>query len=205
MAAEFDILDDVSTKFTGTVVMHDKKAALVKSSHSDPEKPGQFLLCVALPQARNLKNINLNDPLLNYKNYQIGYANGGTYCTWWYRKPHKQWAQGLKSGQMGYKISVAGGHAHDNFGFNGPFIKMLEGVYPDIEIVKKALIDGAVGAMAFHRDFALSYDDIHDDFVLEYHGTKIGASIDRELKQFKIMPEARHLIEALQEARNVHA
>lgn len=205
MAAEFDILDDVSVKFTGTVVMYEKKAALVKGATYDPDKLNQFILQTALQGSRSTVNINLNDPDLDYKNYRIGYCNGGTYCSWWYRKPHKQWAQGLKSGQMGWRISADGGHAHDNFGFNKPFINMLEGIYPDIETVKKSLIDKSVMALAFHKDFALSYDQIHDDFVLEYHGTQIGASIDRELKQFKIMPEARHLMEALQEARSVHA
>ncbi len=203
--ADFDILEEVGSKFTSTVIMYEKKAALVKGCCNDPEKPGQFMLQVAPQNARVLKNVNLLDPALDYKNYQIGYCNGGNYCSWWYRKPHKQWAQGLKPSQMGYKISAAGYHAHDNFGFNKPFIAMLEGIYPDIETVKKALMDHTSTAIAFHKDFALLYDDIHDDFVLEYHGTKIGASIDRELKQFKIMPEARYLIEALQEARNVYA
>lgn len=202
--ADFDLLEDVNQKFMGTVVLYEKKAALVKGVTSSAVTPGQFSLHLAIVNARSLKVVDTNDPLLDYKNYQIGYCNGGSHASWWYRKPHKQWSQGLKSNQMGFRISVAGGHAHDNFGFSGPFNKMLEGIYPNIEAVKKNLIDKSCSALAFHRDFALSFDDVHDDFVLEYHGTKIGASIDRELKQFKIMPEARHLIEALQEARNVH-
>lgn len=205
MVAKFDILEDVSTKFNGTVVMYDKKAAKCIGVNHDEAKPGEFQIQIAHSNSRNPKFINVADPLLNYKEYNLGYCNGGSYCSWWYRKPHKQWAQGLKSGQMGWKISAPGGHAHDNFGFTGPFIKMLEGIYPHIEEVKKLLVDQESGAQAFHKDFALSYDDVHDDFVLEYRGTKIGASIDRELKQFKIMSEARHLLEALQEARNVYA
>lgn len=202
--ADFDILEDVGVKFANTVIMYDKKAVLVKGVVKDPDTPDQFLLQIAPYNTRTFKNVNLSDPAINYKNYQIGYANGGHHCSWWFRKPQKQWAQGLRSGQMGWRISAVGGHAHDNFGFNKPFINMLEGIYPDIESVKQTLIDQNSQAVAFHKDFALSYDDIHDDFVLEYHGTKIGASVDRALKQFKIMPEARHLIEALQEARNAY-
>lgn len=202
--ADFDLLEEVNTKFANTIVMFDKKAFAIKEVGHDQEVKGQFTL-VGIPyQSRNAKVIKLSDPALDYKNYNIGYVNGGDYASWWFRKPQKQWAQGLKANQTGYRISMAGGHAHDNFGFSRPFINMLEGIYPDIEVVKKSLIDREIQAMAFHKDFALSYDDIHDDFVLEYHGTKIGASIDRDLKQFKIMPEARYLIEALQEARNVH-
>lgn len=203
--ADFDMLEEVAQKFTGTVVLYEKKASLVKGITGNPTKPDHYALQVMRAHEKTLKVVNLDDPDLDYKNYQIGYCNGGNYTSWWYRKPHKQWSQGLKSNQMGWRISANGGHAHDNFGFNKPFINMLEGVYPNIETVKKLLIDQQAMAVAFHKDFALSFDDIHDDFVLEYHGTKIGASIDRELKQFKIMPEARYLIEALQEARNVHS
>ncbi len=202
--ADFDILEDVSTKFAGTVVLYDKKAHAVKTSTADPDNPGQFMLVIAPYNVRSFRNVNLADPALDYKNYQIGYCNGGNYATWWYRKPHKQWSQGLKSNQMGWRVSLPNAGPHDNFGFSKPFINMLEGVYPHIEAVKKALIDKEVMALAFHKDFALSYDGIHDDFIIEYHGTKIGVSLGHEMKQFKIMPEFRHLIEALQEARSVH-
>lgn len=203
--AEFDLLDDVNQKFTGTIVMYDKKAVSVKGVGHHQEKPGKFILQTVAANARQIKNIDLDDPALNFTNFNIGYTNVGNYASWWYRKPYKQWSQGLRSNQMGYRISIPGGNPHDGFGFTRPFLNMLEGIYPDVESVKKALIDKQIQAQAFHKDFALSYDDIHDDFVLEYHGTKIGASVDRALKQFKIMPEARHLIEALQEARNVYA
>lgn len=202
--AEFDLLEDVIQKFSGTVIMYDKKAFYIKAVCVDGANPGKFLLQGAAPNARSYKNINLHDPALNYRDFKIGYVNGGHYAAWWYRSPHKQWSQGLKSNQMKWRISAPGGHAHDNFGYSKPFINMLEDIYPNLEVVKKALIDQNTMAMAFHRDFALSYDDIHDDFVLEYHGSKIGASMDRDLKQFKIIPEARHLMEALKEARNVH-
>lgn len=201
--ANFDLLEDVNQKFTGSVLLYDKKVVLCKSVSTSPVKAGEFILQLAPQNSRNVLDINVSDPALDYKNFRIGYCNGGNYAAWWYRKPHKQWSQGLKANQMGFRIS--GGHPHDHFGFNKPFNNMLEGIYPDIETVKKCLIDKSSMAMAFHKDFALSYDDIHDDFVLEYHGTKIGASIGRELKQFKIMPEARHLVEALKEARNVYS
>lgn len=200
---DFDLLEDVTQKFLSTVVLYEKKAALVKHVSVSPLKADKYVVHLAMVNARIIKIVETNDPALDYKNYQIGYCNGGSYASWWYRKPHKQWSQGLKGNQLGWRVSSPGGNAHDSFSFSKPFNNMLEGIYPDIETVKKALIDKTSIALAFHKDFALSYDDIHDDFVLEYHGTKIGASIDRELKQFKIMPEARHLIEALQEARNV--
>jgi hypothetical protein len=206
MAAYIDILEDVNQKFTGTIVMYDKKAMLVKGVSNDPDKAGQFILQLAAPGARELKMINLLDPALNYQNFNIGYCNGGIHAAWWYRKPSKQWSQGLRSNQMGFRISNAGAGPHDSFSFSKHFIRMLEQTYPTMEECKKTLMDeNAVNCMAFHQDFGLSYDDLHEDFLLEYHGTRIGTSVDKDLKQFKIKSEARYLIEALQEAQDVHA
>jgi len=200
--ADFDMLEEVNSKFTGTVVMYDKKAATVKTV--DKTNDG-FILVLGLQSSRAYKSVSLNDPALDYKNYKIGYVNGGNYAGWWYRKPQKQWQQGLKSSQLGYVFSTPGAGPHDNFGFSGPFIKMLENIYPSVEEVKKVLMDGEYSSRAWHRDFALSYDQIHEDCILEYHGRKIGMSISPDLAKFKILSEARHLQEALEEARyNVH-
>lgn len=205
MAATFDNLEDVQGKFLSTVVLYNKKAALVKAADPNPENLEEFLLRVAFSQAKNLKYVSLSDPLLDYKNYHLGYVNGGKYCSWWFRKPYRQYAQGLKSNQLGYKISFPGVAAHDNFSFTKPFIAMLEGDYPHIEHCKKAVMEKVVIASAFHQDFALSFDEVHDDFVIEYRGRKIGAAIDKNLEKFKIMSDYRHLIEPLQEAKRVHA
>ena len=202
--AELDILDDINQKFLHTIVMYDKKAVVVKSCEPSKMIPHKFSLTVANYNARAYKTIELADPALNYQTFNIGYVNGG-YPSWWYRKPQKQWSQGLKGNQMGYRLSTPGMGPHDNFGFSKSFTNMLENVYPNIEDVKKSLIEHNFKAMAFHKDFALSYDDIHDDFILEYHGNKIGVSLNNDLKQFKVMPEAKHLIEALQEVRSAQS
>lgn len=204
MAAVIDLLQDVEQKFSGTVVMYKDKAVLIKTVSPDEEKAGHFRLHSLAQGARSYEYINLFDPALNYQRFNIGYANGGGVASWWYRKPHKQWSQGLKSNQMGYKVGNPGTGPHDNFNFQKPFTNMLENIYPDIETCKKALMNKDGTSMAFHRDFALSFDDLHDDYLLEYHGQRIGTSIDSQLKQFKIKSEAKHLIEALQEARDVH-
>lgn len=203
MAAVIDILEDVNQKFYGTIVMYDKKATLVKSVGLHPEIAGEFTLAIALPNARTLKYINLSDPLLNYQHFNIGYANCPPGATWWFRKPHKQWAQGLKQNQMGYIVGPGGNGPQENFGPSGHFNKMLENIYPTITECKQLLGSKHYSTIAFHRNFALSYDDLHEDFLLEYHGVRIGTSLDKDLKQFKIKAEASHLIQALMEARDV--
>lgn len=208
MAVAIDLIEDVNQKFTNTVVMYKHKAVSVKVVLHNPDKNGEFILQAVAPNARSYTEINLNDPDLNYQTFNIGYANDGMYAAWWYRRPQKQWQQGLKASQMGWKVSNQGAGPNNNFTLSKPFVNMLENSYPSIEECKKLLMGGddalKYHAVAFHRDFALSYDELHEDYLLEYHGIRIGTSIDSQLKQFKIKSEARHLIEALQEARNVH-
>jgi hypothetical protein len=206
MVAVIDLLQDVDQKFTGTVVMYDKKACLIKGVVPSPDQADHFILKGATHNAREYKNIDLLDPALNYQNFNIGYANNSGYAAWWFRKPQKQWSQGLKSPQMNWRVGTPSCSPGEGFGFTKPFVNMLEGIYPNIEECRKALMDQAGRfSMAFHRDFAISYDELHEDFCLEHHGIRIGTSLGNNLTQFKIKAEARHLIEAFQEAQNVHA
>lgn len=200
--ADFDILEEVNAKFVNTVVLYGNKAAVVKAVD---EVAKGFRLLLTISGTRTLTAVYLSDPELNYKDFKLGYVNAGSYAGWWFRKPQKQWQQGLKAGQLGWVISAPGMGPHDNFSFSTPFTNMLENKYPSVESVKKLLTDQEAHTRAWHRDFALSYDAIHEDCILEYHGRKIGHAINSDMSKFKILSEARHLQEALEEARyNVH-
>src|SRR5690606_29840516 len=116
----------------------------------------------------------LSDPEFNYREFNLGYANAGVYAGWWYRRPHKQYSQGLKKHQMGWRTSHPGYHPDEPFGFTKSFIQMLENNYPHLDVCQQQLRDHVRLAIAFHRDFALTWDEIHNDFLLEYRGKKIG-------------------------------
>jgi hypothetical protein len=192
----FDNLDDVISKFTGTVCMYDDKAAIVKSAHLSPEDQSQYVLIVQTSVAARGKTIKLLDPAFKYTNFNLGYANNGPYASWWYRRPAKQYRQGLKADQMYCRISdrnMESGH----FNFNGPFIRMLENTYPTLESAHAAIKDQVSTVCAFNKDFAVSWDSMHEDFIVEYRGTKIGVS--QNLKEFKLREEHRYLTEALME------
>lgn len=207
MAAQFDNLEDVHSKFSGTIVIYDGKAARVNSVHKHVDDEGnqtdEFRLSISYYQSRNSKAIPLDDPKLNYKEYSIGYVNGGSIASWWFRKPQRQYYQGLRGSQMGWRTSAPNAMPHSNFDFAKPFVAMLEGNYPSMQECEAMLRAGNMSIIAFHRDFAISYDKIHEDFILEYRGMKVGNSVDHSLKQFKILPEARHLKEAIREACSV--
>lgn len=202
--AKFDNLKDVNDKFLYTVVLVGGRPVTVRACHEHPEKEGEFVITYATYNSRKHETILLSDPAFSYRDFNIGYCNAGAHAAWWFRKAHRQYQQGLKGQQMGWVVSTPGVGVGDGFGYSKPFIAMLENVYPDVEAVKKALMDGKVHAYAFHKDFALSYDHIHEDYILEYHGAKIGHAVSPDLSRFKILSEARHLMEALEEARRVH-
>lgn len=199
--AGFDNLDDVSTKFGGSICYHGKTPVLVKGYQYHPEDMKRFQLSIAPYNGRS-KIIDLEDPELNYNNYNIGYANLGQVAPWWYRKPVKQYHQGLRKNQMGFKISDVGAAIglEDTFGFSRQFVSMLENSYPSVESCRQVLKDKMAKVHAFHRDFAISHDAIHNDYILEYRGKSIGSSLNPQLTAFKLIGEAQHLHEALKEA-----
>ncbi len=196
--AVFDNLDDVQTKFSGTICYYDDKAVLVKSASVPLEKPGQYFLGICALNGR-AKPIELTDPKFRYRDYNLGYANVGVYSVWWYRRPIRQYSQGLKRNQMGYLTS--GIMPDDSFNFARPYTAMLENSYPSIDDCQKLLVDQKAQVVAFHRDFALSQDIIHNDFILEYRSKKIGATTAS--RKLRLSKEANYLREALKEAIDV--
>lgn len=198
MAFGFDNLDDVMGKFNGTICYYDGKPVMVKSAMPG-ETEKEFLLIIAGATGRG-KTIKLEDKAFNYRDYNIGYVNSGTIAPWWFRKPMRQYKQGLKKDQMGWRFGTPGAMLQEHFGFSRPFLNMLENAYPNREQVKKHLMGGEMNTMAFHRDFAVSYDAIHEDYILEHRGVKVGTSIGGNLNQFKLIEAHKHLAETVQEA-----
>lgn len=200
----FDNLEDVKGKFVNTICYHDGKAFHIKDARHSVNHMGNYIngkfAVVGNHYKLANKLIELDDPLLNYKDYNIGYANCPAYAMWWYRVPFKQYQQGLKKDQMHYVASDPYIVGDEGFHFNAPVIFMLENKYPTMEDCASTLKQGKTQMMAFHKDFALSWDKAHEDLVLEYRGKKVGASIGGSLKEFKLAADYKHLAEALMEA-----
>jgi hypothetical protein len=191
MVIKFDNLEDVQVKFMSTICYFEKKAVLVKdvSIGSDGFEALLYTL------GGKHKSVSINDPNFRYNHFNLGYANASFIATWWFRRPIKQYRQGLKKDQLGCLASNE--LAESNFNFAKPFTHMLENTYPSIEQCKKLLIDQEKGVVAFHKDFAFSWDKIHKDYIIEYRSKQIGSS--SSMKKFELIDEAVHLKEALQE------
>lgn len=203
MAKHYDNLEDVKSKLAGTIIYYENVPVYVKQAITDEEN-GSFILQVTNSlTARNTKYVKLDDPLLNWTRYHLGYCNMKWGSVWWYRKPLRQYRQGLKSDQMKYAVSSqAFDHGYE-FGATQAVEAMLIDRYPNVHEIEQTLKDFEVPVVAFHKDFALSWDKIHKDMILEHKGRLIGCMSNR-LTDVKLADEYEHLTETVKEVIRVY-
>ena len=204
MAKTYDNIEDVKTKLLGTFVYYDGVPVLIKDIQHGVV-PGTFELMFAksILGGRGHDTKLLTDPGFNFTRFNLGYANHNSGAYWWYRVPGKQYQQGLKANQMNYKCTMS--HAGGGmiiFKSGSPVDSMLRNDYPDFDLAHKSAVNGADEGLtvAFHKDFAVSWDKIHKDLILEYKGKLIGHMPGNEIK---LIDEFEHLYESCKEAVGV--
>lgn len=205
----YDNIDDVQSKLAGTIIYYGKQPVVVKQIQYDEDDPNPVinhkftLFCSKTLTSRSgYTEAKLDDPLLNYKQFNLGYANYEHGTVWWYRTPAKQYRQGLKADQLKYKV----GDGMTDFGYGFHPSKQIEAMlmnqYPDMETIHKAIIDEPGRAMAMHKDFAVRWDRIHRDMIIDYKGRSIGCA-DKNFNDIRLVDEHAHLIETMKEVLNV--
>jgi hypothetical protein len=194
--AKFDNLNDVNSKFINTICYHEDEPVFVKATFHGDDDPKKFILSVA-KYGEESKLVEVHDPAFRYRDYNLGYCNHGT-ATWWYRRPSRQYQQGLKPEQVRFYTETGYGQPKSNFGFIKPYIAMLRNQYMSLEEAKKLTRDGKANVAAWNRDFALQWIAPDNMYHLEYRGSRIGALNVAGNPILK--PEALYLKEALQEA-----
>lgn len=194
---KYDNYDDVKTKLFNTICMYDGKAAFVKDISIDLDNPEMYFLHMALPRARSKKVVPLDDPKLNYLEFNLGYSNHLNYgSVWWYRIPYRQYHQGLRSNQLGWCSTK---NHNPDFGFTDHICRMLENEYPTFDEAEKVTKDQQNSpTVAFNKDFSVAWDRIHHDLLIEYKGTLIGCC--KSPKEADLLSEYKHLTEAFREA-----
>jgi hypothetical protein len=190
----YDNLDDAKAKLVSTFVTYEGKAAFVK----DVKKVlTNYFAVLSFSDRDSLKSVSLDDPKFNYMTFNIGYQNCSSAAIWWCRIPVKQWQQGLKHSQCKYYVSQTPDDFMPQLGWNKYTIDMLEDNYPKFETVQSALLNGKCRSRAFHRDFALIWNPIHKDFIVDYKGKSVGHLSSR--KDVALMEDFEHLHETLKE------
>jgi len=200
----YDNFEDCKAKLGQTIIYYKGKAAYVKDIQPIPNEAGDvyidYNLTLAFVDKRNMQKVKLSEAdSLNYLKYQLGYCNFHGTAIYWYRKPVKQYKQGLKADQMHYKITNPNLMLHDQpWNFTRPIIDMLEGRYPTVKEAAELLKNGAAVILAFHKDFAIAHNPVFDEFELEYKGTKIGRTPD--FVNVNLTDKYAYVKEALMEA-----
>lgn len=194
----YDNFDDAKVKLSNTYCMYKGKAIHIKGVYPVDNELTKFQVeATYLQTGRATGMISIDDPDFDCAHYNIGYINRTTAAAWWYRIPHKQWQQGLKPQQCKYEVSRR--EFSDPGMFNGkPLAAMLENSYPAFQSAVLLIKNQEAHIVAFHRNFAVTRDTVHADFLIEYKGDTIGYTHNGE--DFKLMPEHQHLNEALKEA-----
>lgn len=190
----YDNLDDVKAKLIGTYVYYKGEVAYVKDAKGTAKG---YSIAIQEYEQPKLKWIMLDDPEFNYTRYNLGYVNYGSDVAWWCRIPAKQYQQGLRPNQMKCVTGDKNLDFMPQIQFSGPTVRMLKDDYPSLDQVVEPLRIGYVRSMAFHRNFAVSWDRIHEDFLLEYKGRIIGHMKDES--QVKLLGEFDYLKESVNE------
>lgn len=193
---KFDNLNDVTSKFVSTICYHKNEPVFVKTAFHGDDDPKQFILSVAQLN-KDAEIVEVHDPDFKYRDYNLGYCNSNT-ATWWYRRPSRQYQQGLKAEQMRFYTETGLGTPKTNFGFLKPYIQMLKGEYMSLDEAQKNTRDGKMPVAAWHRDFAVQWAPGDEAYYLEYRASRIG-KLGAALNPI-LLPEANYLREALQEA-----
>lgn len=194
---KFDNLQDVNAKFVGTVCYYQNEPVYVKTAFHDDDDAKMFRLSVAkLNEPSEI--IDLHDPDFKYTGYCIGYANGPGLATWWYRRPAKQYQQGLKAEQLRFFSETGLGQPKAGFQFIKCYVNMLKNNYLSLEEAKKLVRDGKAHSAAWHRDFAVSWKPEDNQYLLDYRANNIGVFGSKS--PIELFPQAKYLTETLHEA-----
>ncbi len=195
MKLGYDNYEDVKGKLHGTYCLYKGRAVLIKAIIQESDV--KYIAHGSTLFNGRVVAFDINDPDFNCSNYNIGYVNNTKTGAWFYRVPLKQYHQGLRSTQVRMKYSDIQ-FSNTIFNANRGVCAMLENSYPSIKSAAESLQIGDAAIVAFHKNFAMTYDQIHKDFLLEYKGGRVGFT--KDLKNMQLMEEREYLSESLKEA-----
>jgi len=198
MKLNYDNLEDASSKLVGTYCLYKGKAITVKVISEVAENT--FLFTASSMRDNKTVTGGIDEPEFNCSDYNIGYVNRLTAATWFYRMPYKQYKQGLKQDQLG-KVASSLEFSNVEFKHSAVVANMLENKYPTFTHALKALDDKEAKIMAFHKNFAATFDPLHEDYIIEYKGNKVGHTTNYG-RGVKLLPEWEYILESLKEAQN---
>lgn len=160
--------DQAVLRLNNTMILYDGRPYLVCNVRGTAAKP--ILECLDLPKQRDVLNIAMDDDLLNFRVFNLGYVNYQGDAHYLTRLPARQQKQGLcdqtvlvGDGRQGWRFQNV---------MNDPCIQDLFAErYPSFREVVDKLKPGH--SMAFSRRFALAMDPDLGFYELRYKGERV--------------------------------
>lgn len=190
---KYDTLEEAQSRLKGTLIYLGDSPIYVRditdTANGTPYRRGmeqRFQLhYYTIGRDRRPGHVSLADPGLRQNNFKLGYCNIDTnplgfgvvknrtaYVT---RIPTRRTKQGICQENLLLATTEReiGGVRFGDIHMTESVKDMLTGNYPSLDAACEAVVNGSY-SMAFHRHFAVSYDDFRGDMVLMYRGNKIG-------------------------------
>lgn len=202
MGLLYETVEETQTRLYETVFLYKDQPVLCQGVSCDEdggENPeGINLSLLFYPRCVETASVKLNDPDLNYRNYNLGYCNLNRGASFIYRVPTRSgYKQGLCRNNLGIsKITPSIGVPEfrsivTSIGFRD----MLRGVYPTLsEAASRLEADDAPVSVAFHKNFALMFDKFRKDYLLYYKGDRVAFGTS---SAFDLPAEFRYLREII--------
>lgn len=146
-------------------------------------------------------NVAVDDPDLNFRVFNIGYANiEGVGAIYLMRMPQRHPQQGLTTRSF---VFPRDNRTDPNY-FLGtkPFSDMLTNTYPSVQEAYKMVMNKTARSVAYSKNWALERDDL-DMLVIRYKGRRVANSQALDSLEFKLPEKFKQLKEMLSEQRDI--
>lgn len=184
MAFRYDHPADAQQQLDHTVIMSEKGGVYLRCQHNW-EYEVQYL------RSGDIEIKDIREIGLTFEPIELGYVNHYGGLSYIVRHPYRMWKQGITYDN----IKAVRGHIHEGLLTHSSFNDTFLGTYPTPqEAYKRAMDTGE--AVAFHRDFALTFDE-YPRMELEYKGKVIG-SMNKD-RDFEVSDKFHYVKELLEE------
>lgn len=179
----YDSVEEAINRLCNTVVAYDSKPVFIVDVSFDGAIKVYYKALPSYRMPNHHDGISLDDPLLNFRKFKLGYMNCKKNCFYVYRIPIRKYQQGLNK-QNTLIENLRDADELDNFDYNlntfnnvirfAGFAKMFEGNYPSIKQTLDLLdVDRNKKSVAFSRNFAL-FKDKTGVLFLQHRNERVG-------------------------------
>jgi len=171
----YDTVEQTNLRLASSIVIYDDRPVYVDDVGIDED--GEIHLNVRLlPRLEKALCISINDPLLNIREFTLGYVNLPRISLYVTRAAVRQQKQGLAKGNMIIPFDRDGREAYSFAEIirSAGLVDCLKNKYPNFNTcVRQLESSDTIYSIAFNRRFALYHDKDLGFFEIMYRGNRV--------------------------------